>query len=366
MRHGRILAAGWSAFALALFLMLALAIGSGIVGTLSFDAPALAQRALDPPADTLGTGGKSDDWRQIRQGVQGNVSIPNKQAGVLIQSEGENFRAARNGPLSTFGAWVLFGIIAVLALFFALRGRIKLQSGWSGLVVERFTDIERFTHWLTAVSFIVLALSGLNMLYGRYVLRPIIGATAFSWLTWIGKLAHNYLAFAFMIGIVLMFVLWLRENIPNRYDWQWIKRAGGFFSKHDHPPAKKFNAGQKLVFWLVILGGASASLSGLALLFPFKFAWFSHTFTFLNIFGLGLPTDLTPLQDTQLSHIWHAIIGLLMIALIIGHIYIGTIGMEGAFDAMGTGKVDRNWAEEHHQLWVAEMEQRSPASGDDD
>src|SRR5713226_4322690 len=366
MRHGRILAAGWSAFALALFLMLALAIGSGIVGTLSFDAPALAQRALDPPADTLGTGGKSDDLRQIRQGVQGNVSIPNKQAGVLIQSEGENFRAARNGPLSTFGAWVLFGIIAVLALFFALRGRIKLQSGWSGLVVERFTDIERFTHWLTAVSFIVLALSGLNMLYGRYVLRPIIGATAFSWLTWIGKLAHNYLAFAFMIGIVLMFVLWLRENIPNRYDWQWIKRAGGFFSKHDHPPAKKFNAGQKLVFWLVILGGASASLSGLALLFPFTLAWFSHTFAFLNIFGLGLPTDLTPLQDTQLSQIWHAIIGLLMIALIIGHIYIGTIGMEGAFDAMGTGKVDRNWAEEHHQLWVAEMEQRSPARGDDD
>src|SRR5260370_38190361 len=118
MRHGRILAAGWSAFALALFLTLALAIGSGIVGTLSFDAPALAQRALDPPADTLGTGGKSDDWRQIRQGVQGNVSIPNKQAGGLIPSEGENFRAARNGPLSTLRAWVLFGIIARLALFF--------------------------------------------------------------------------------------------------------------------------------------------------------------------------------------------------------------------------------------------------------
>jgi formate dehydrogenase subunit gamma len=298
--------------------------------------------------------------------VQGNVSIPNKQAGVLIQSEGENWRALRNGPLSTWGAWVLLGVIAVLALFFALRGRIKLESGWSGLVIERFNSIERFTHWLTAVSFVILALSGLNMLYGRYVLRPIIGATAFSWLTWIGKLAHNYLAFAFMLGIVLMFVLWLRENIPNRYDWQWIKRGGGFFSKHDRPPAEKFNAGQKLVFWLVILGGVSVSFSGLALLFPFKFAWFSHTFAFLNIFGLGLPTDLTPLQDTQLSQIWHAIIGLLMMALIIGHIYIGTIGMEGAFDAMGTGKVDRNWAEEHHQLWVAEMKQQSPTSGDDD
>src|SRR5258708_34840717 len=130
MGQGGFFAAGWRPSGLALFLISALAIGSGIVGTLSFDAPALAQRALDPPADTLGTGGKSDDWRQIRQGVQGNVSIPNKQAGVLTQSEGENFRAARNGPLSTFGAWVLVGIIAVLALFFALRGRIKLQFGW--------------------------------------------------------------------------------------------------------------------------------------------------------------------------------------------------------------------------------------------
>src|SRR5260370_16098816 len=366
MRLARILAADWSAFALALFLMLALAIGSGIVGTLAFDAPALAQRALDQTADTLGAGSKSDDWRQIRQGVQGTVSIPNKQAGVLIQSEGENWRAARNGPLASGGAWLLLGVIAVLALFFALRGRIKLQSGWSGLVIERFNAIERFTHWLTAVSFVILALSGLNMLYGRYVLRPIIGATAFSWLTWLGKLAHNYLAFAFMIGIVLMFVLWLRENIPNRYDWQWIKRAGGFFSKHVHPPAEKLHARQKFVFWLVILGGASASLSGLALLFPFKFAWFSHTFAFLNIFGPGLPPDLTPRQDTQLSHIWHAIICLLMIALIIGHIYIGTIRMEGAFDAMGTGKVDRNWAENHPHLCPPDTEHPSPASGADD
>ena len=366
MRHRRVLATGWSAFTLTLFLMMALVLGSGVTGILVFDAPALAQRALDRPWDTLGPGSKSDEWRQIRRGMQGNVPIPDKQAGVLIQSEGENFRAVRNGPLSTWGAWVLLGVIAVLALFFALRGRIKLEGGWSGLVVERFNSVERFTHWLTAASFVILALSGLNMLYGRYVLRPIIGATAFSWLTWAGKIAHNYLAFAFMVGIVLMFVLWLRENIPNRYDWQWIKRAGGFFSKHDHPPAKKFNAGQKLVFWLVILGGVSVSLSGLALLFPFKFAWFSHTFAFLNLFGLGLPTDLTPLQETQLSQIWHAIIGLLMIALIIGHIYIGTIGMEGAFDAMGTGKVDRNWAEEHHQLWVDEMKQPSPVGGDDD
>jgi formate dehydrogenase subunit gamma len=364
MRHRQAFRAGTGAFALALCLMLVLALASGAVGTLFFDAPAVAQRALDQPSDALGQGSKSDEWRQIRQGVQGNVSIPNKQAGVLIQSEGETWRAARNGPLSTFGAWALFGIIAVLALFFALRGRIKVQSGWSGLLVERFTSIERFTHWMTAVSFIILGLTGLNMLYGRYVLRPIIGATAFSWLTLIGKVAHHYLAFAFMLGLILMFVLWVRENIPNRYDLQWLKQGGGFFSKQAHPPAKKFNAGQKIIFWLVILGGVSASVSGLALLFPFKFSLFSSTFAVVDVLGLGLPTDLTPLQETQLAQVWHAVVGLLLIALIIAHIYIGTIGMEGAFDAMGTGKVDRNWAEEHHQLWVAEMQQHPTGSDD--
>ena len=361
MRHRGL--ATFGAFALALLVMAGLGVGSGLMGALVFHPAAFAQRALDNPPNALGTKSQSDEWRSVRQGAQGSVAIPNKQAGVLIQSEGETWRAARNGPLSIFGAWVLFGIIAVLALFFALRGRIALQSGWSGYLVERFNSLERFTHWLTAVSFIILGLSGLNMLYGRYVLRPIIGADAFSWLTRVGKVGHDYLAFAFMLGIVLMFVLWVRENLPNRHDWQWLKRGGGFFSKHEHPPAEKFNAGQKLVFWLVILGGVSVSLSGLALLFPFKLSWFSGTFAFLDLFGLGLPTDLTPLQETQLSQLWHAIVGLLMIALVIGHIYIGTIGMEGAFDAMGTGKVDANWAREHHRLWAAELGR--PAGNDD-
>lgn len=362
MRHRRLV--GSAAFALALLLMAGIGMGAGVLGALVLDAPAFAQRALDNPPNALGTKSQSDEWRSVREGVQGSVSIPNKQAGVLIQSEGENFRAARNGWLSTYGAWVLFGVIAVLALFFALRGRIKLQSGWSGRVVERFSSLERLTHWMTAAAFVVLGLTGLNMLYGRYLLRPLIGASAFAWLTGAGKVAHDYLAFAFMLGIVMMFVLWVRQNLPNRHDWRWLLSAGGFFSRHGHPLAEKFNAGQKMLFWLVILGGVSISLSGLALLFPFKLGWFSGTFAVLNIFGLGLPTDLTPLQETQLSLLWHGMMGLLMIALIIGHIYIGTIGMEGAFDAMGTGKVDANWAEQHHPLWMAESRQR-PAGSDD-
>jgi formate dehydrogenase subunit gamma len=144
----------------------------------------------------------------------------------------------------------------------------------------------------------------------------------------------------------------------------WLSKGGGMFTKGSNPPAKKFNAGQKILFWLVILGGISISMSGIALMFPFQFEMFGGTFAFLNIFGFGLPADLTPMQEMQLSQLWHAIVALFLIAVIIGHIYIGTLGMEGAFDAMGTGEVDRNWAQEHHPLWVEEKE-GAKAPGDD-
>lgn len=324
------------------------------------------------PADA----GKSDVWRSIRQGEQGYVSIPDKKAGVLIQSEGENWRNFRNGPLSTWGVWGLVGTLGVLALFFVIRGRIRIEHGPSGRLIERFNGLERFAHWLTAVSFIVLGLTGLNMLYGRYVLLPVIGPDAFSAISLAGKYMHNYIAFAFMLGLVLTLVLWIKDNIPSRLDLTWFAQGGGIFSRHRHPPARKFNAGQKIVFWAVILAGLSVSLSGLALMFPFEFAFFGNTFAALNIFGFGLPENLAMTQEMQLSHLWHAIVALLLMMLIIAHIYIGTIGMEGAFDAMGSGMVDENWAKEHHSLWVDEMKEEerkarlggrsAPAPGDDD
>jgi len=278
---------------------------------------------------------------------------------VLVQSEGENFRAVRNGPLSSWGGWLMLAVIVLLAVFFAVRGRIEIEGGTSGRTIERFNTLERFSHWLLAVSFILLALTGLNMLYGRYVVLPLIGGSAFSAITEWGKYLHNYIAFAFMIGIVLTFVLWVRHNLPTKADWEWLKMGGGMFSKSKkHPPAYKFNAGQKILFWFVVLGGTSISVSGLALLWPFEFHLFGPTFAVFNIFGAGLPTDLTVLQETQLSLIWHGVIALILIAAIIAHIYIGTIGMEGALDAMTTGEVDANWVREHHPLWLDEIEGR--------
>jgi len=307
------------------------------------------------PGDALGNTSDSEIWRAVRQGVQGSVSIPDKKAGVLVQSEGDNWRAWRNGPITLSGIWILLGTLALLALFFAIRGRIRVDGGMSGQLIERFDGIERFSHWLTAVSFIVLGLTGLNMLYGKHVLLPVLGPEAFAAVTLGGKYAHNYLAFGFMLGVVLMFVLWVRHNLPNKYDLYWIGEAGGLFSKGSHPPARKFNAGQKLIFWAVVLGGLSLSLSGISLMFPFQFAMFGPTFEALNAIGFNLPTQVTAMEEMQLSQVWHGIVGLIMIAIILAHIYIGTLGMEGAFAAVGSGQVDENWAREHHNVWVAEL-----------
>jgi formate dehydrogenase subunit gamma len=350
----RLLAAG---------LLLAAALGGPLVAP----APASAQQQGNVPGSALGNQSDAEFWRALRQGDPGTVSAPNPAGGVLIQSEGDNWRAFRNGPLSRYGIWGLIGVVAVLALFFALRGRIRIEHGRSGETVTRFNFVERFTHWLTATCFVVLALTGLNILYGRYALRPLIGPEAFSWLTIAGKYAHNYLAFGFMLGILLMLVLWIAQNFPNRYDLIWLVKGGGMFTKGTHPPAKKFNAGQKIVFWLVILGGISVSLSGLMLMFPLQYEAFGPTFGWINwAFGTTLPTTLGAIQEMQLAQLWHAVMGLFLTIVIIGHIYIGTIGMEGAFDAMGSGEVDRNWAREHHSLWLDKLEQRGQAGGGDD
>ena len=337
--------------------------------SLSLVTEAAAQDVRPPEGATLSVvitpqPSDSDSWREMRRGRNLFVTIQGPNVGVAIQSEGEDWRSIRNGPLSIYGGWLLFVIILLLAVFFVLRGRIPVDAGFSGKTVERFNGIERFAHWLTATTFVVLALTGLNILYGRYFLMPLLGADLFSTLTVAGKYAHNFLAFGFMLGVVLVFVLWVRQNLPNKYDFIWIIKGGGMFSKGVHPPAKKFNAGQKILFWIVVLGGVSISVSGIALMFPFQFALFSETNALVNIFGFDLPTDLTPLQEVQLTQVWHAIVGLLFIVVIIAHIYIGTVGMEGAFDAMGTGRVDENWAREHHNLWMAEVE-GGPAPGAD-
>jgi formate dehydrogenase subunit gamma len=319
--------------------------------------PLAAQDQGRVPGQTLGNTSDADFWRAIRQGEQFQTAVPDPKAAVMIQSEGEIWRNVRNGPLSTYGAWILLGMTGLIALFFAFRGRVRIESGKSGHTIERFGFVERFAHWLGAACFLVLAITGLNLLYGRYLLPSLIGADAFAILTQGGKYLHNYLSFGFMVALVLMFCLWVWHNIPNRLDLIWLVKAGGLFSTHSHPSSKKFNAGQKIIFWSVILLGGSLSLSGIMLLFPFQFSMFADTFVWVNwALGTDLPTQLTPIEEQQLAHVWHTILGIVLTAIILAHIYIGSIGMEGAFAAMGSGYVDEHWAREHHDLWVARLE----------
>jgi formate dehydrogenase subunit gamma len=319
----------------------------------------LAQTKGEVPGKSLGLKSDADLWRYVRNGNAGTTQMKDELSAVMIQSEGDNWRALRNGPVSMFGGIGLAGIIALLFAFYLYRGKIKVDSGLSGDTILRFATLDRFAHWLMAGSFVLLALTGLNILYGRYILIPILGPELFSSITVGGKYIHNYLSFAFMTGLVLAFILWVKHNIPTKIDWDWLKMGGGIFKAGMHPPAKKFNAGQKMIFWITMIGGLSVSMSGIALMFPFETSMFSETFALLNIFGLDLPTNLSAMQEQQYNQLWHGVVSLGLMIMIIAHIYIGSVGMEGALDAMNSGKVDRNWAKEHHNLWIKEEDEKS-------
>lgn len=305
-------------------------------------SPAAAQLSFKPTAEAV----QEDKLlNALKEGdkISGRVSIPDGNAANLIQPAGRDWRDFHRSKLPWIGGIAILGMFVLLAIFLMVRGRIRVDQGFSGRTILRFASFERFTHWLTASCFIVLALSGLNVSFGRTLILPLFGPDAFATMSAWAKLAHNYLAFPFMLGVAIMFLIWIKDNIPGKLDVEWIRQGGGLLSNGKHPPAKRFNAGQKGIFWIVVIGGALMSVSGWFLLFPY------------------LPGNVTALQFWTVIH---AVIAMLFIAVMLAHIYIGSVGMEGAFDAMGTGEVDLNWAKEHHALWVEEQQAKTGAAAD--
>jgi formate dehydrogenase subunit gamma len=296
----------------------------------------LNAQQINPTANSV----KEQQLLQELNRIQGRVSIPDQRSGVLEQPAGREWREFRNVTLRWIGGIAVLGMLAVLVIFYLSRGMVRLESGRSGRTIVRFTAFERFVHWMTATCFIVLAISGLNITFGRPLLLPLIGLEAFSeWSQW-AKYAHNFLSFPFTIGVALIFLMWIVGNIPNKVDVDWLKRGGGIVG-HDHPPAYRFNAGQKAIYWIVVIGGAAVAVSGYQLMFPFY---------------------LSGIEGMQLAQIVHSVVAVLFVAVMLAHIYIGTIGMEGAFEAMGAGTVDINWAKEHHSLWLEEQNARTGAN----
>jgi formate dehydrogenase subunit gamma len=301
-------------------------------------APQPRQPSNVPPTPAPFSGGQlSAEELELQSALRGGsitgrISIPDRQAATLIQPEGREWRDFHNRTLTWVGGVAVLGMFVILALFYMAKGRLQVEGGLSGRTIQRFNLFERTAHWMTATSFIVLGLSGLNLTFGRFVLLPLLGPEAFTAVSLWGKIAHNYLAFPFTLGILLLFLVWVRDNIPNRLDWAWLKAGGGFIGR-GHPAAKRFNAGQKVVFWITVLGGALVAVSGYVLIFPFA---------------------VTDMAGQQLAHTVHGILSVLMVAAMLAHIYIGSLGMAGAYDAMGSGQVDLAWAKEHHSLWVEE------------
>jgi len=283
-------------------------------------------------------------WREVRKGENPyqTTQVRGVETNVLVQTQGEIWRQIRNGPITVYGGWLLVIVTALIGLYYWRMGPLKLHKRPTGRLVERFTGWERAVHWLTAISFVVLALSGLVILFGKYILLPMFGYTLFSWLAILAKNLHNFVGPLFAVGTVLMFFTFVKDNFPKAHDWIWIKKGGGFFGAREHVPSGRFNAGEKSWFWLgVTLLGIVSIVTGFIMLFP-NFAQ-----------GRSL---------MQLSNVIHAASAVLFIAMALAHIYVGTIGVEKAYETMRTGMADEIWAEEHHEYWYKEITKGRPGA----
>jgi len=272
-------------------------------------------------------------WRVVRHGLPAYSSTPAQGHTILIVNSGENWREIRNGLLMRGSQWILALAIVGASLFYLFVGTDKLEKPRSGVKIERFTLGERVLHWYIAVVFIIMGVTGLSLLLGRLVLIPIFGHSIVAGYLQTSKILHNYCGPLLLIGILIAAPIWVRNNIPKKYDLQWFKNMGGMIGRGPRPHAGKVNAGEKGWFWLVVIFGIGVGITGVLLDFP---VWGQTRYTM------------------QLSHVIHAIVAVLFVTCSLGHIYVGTIGSEGVFEAMWTGSVDAVWAQQHADLWYQE------------
>ena len=291
-------------------------------------------------------GNNAPVWRDVRKEGQANTTtVQGRETGVLVQSAGDTWRRIRNGPVTFYGGWLIVVVCLIISALYFGRGPIKLHEKPTGRTLQRFSDFERIVHWSAAISFCVLGLSGLVMLFGKHVLLPVIGYTLFGWLTALGKNLHNFIAPFFIVSVLVMAFIWARDNLPKSYDWQWFGKMWAFFMRGEHVPSGRFNAAEKAWFWLgVVLLSVAMAWSGVVLLFP------------------NFDQTRATMQE---AWIWHATAAMLYVVAALGHIYMGTIGVEGAYRNMREGVTDETWAREHHEIWYNEVKsgKRDAASG---
>ena len=284
-------------------------------------------------------------WTEIRSGAPQTTQVRGRETNVLIQPEGQTWRALRNSVVSVWAGWALVAMLLATAAFYFWRGTIPLHEPPSGRSIRRFTNWQMAIHWTTATAFVILAISGLIIAFGKNLLLPLIGYTLFSWLTILAKNLHNFIGPLFIVCIVLLFFTFVRDNFWHGYDFTWIRRFGGLFGGAE-TPSGKFNAGEKAWFWGgLLVCGAIVGATGLILDFP------------------NFDQTRGTMQVASIVHL--AVASLFMLAAI-GHIYMGTLGMAGAYDAMSRGYVDETWAKEHHLYWYNDVKAgKIPTAPDD-
>ena len=303
----------------------------------------MAERSKSQP------GNNAPLWRSVHDSgtSPGSTSLPGKELGVLVQkftqypgsehtNAGEAWRQVRNRIIIPYGGSLLFIIALALALFYWRVGKLGGHNPDTGRVIERFTPFERAAHWSNAIAFVTLGISGIVMAWGKFFLLPIIGSTLFGWLTYLLKNAHNFAGPLFAVSLVIVFLTFLKDNFPRKGDLTWLLKGGGMLSGQE-VPSHRFNAAEKMVFWGgVFFLGAVVVASGL---------WLDKVIPGLDYLR----------HDMQLANMVHGVATILMMAMFAGHIYIGTVGMDGAYKAMRTGYVDEAWAKEHHELWYDDI-----------
>jgi formate dehydrogenase subunit gamma len=293
-------------------------------------------------------GNNAPMWRQVGAGATGFTSLPTPEAGNLIQpfvqypgstltNAGEAWRQVRNNWIIPYGAAVMLIVLGAIAIFYWRKGSLPLHGAETGRKIERFTPLERSAHWANAIAFCILAVSGLVMAFGKFVILPVVGATLFGWLTFALKNAHNFAGPVFAVSLVVVIITFARDNLPRAEDLRWLVHGGGLFGGKEIA-SHRFNAGEKVLFWAgVFLLGLVVVGSGLVL-------------------DKLLPSLVYERGTMQIAHMVHAAAAMLMMAMFLGHIYMGTIGMQGAYKAMRTGYVDETWAKEHHELWLDDIQ----------
>jgi formate dehydrogenase subunit gamma len=292
-------------------------------------------------------GNNAPMWRQVGAGATGYTSLPTPEAGNLIQpfvqypgstltNAGEAWRQVRNNWIIPYGAAVMLIVLGAIAIFYWRKGSLPLHGAETGRKIERFTPLERSAHWANAIAFCILAVSGLVMAFGKFVILPVVGATLFGWLSYALKNAHNFAGPVFAVSLVVVIITFARDNLPRAEDLRWLVHGGGLFGGKEIA-SHRFNAGEKVLFWAgVFLLGLVVVGSGLVL-------------------DKLLPSLIYERGTMQIAHMVHAAAAVLMMAMFLGHIYMGTIGMQGAYKAMRTGYVDETWAKEHHELWLDDI-----------